>query len=201
MYGLYQATRHVVANRVPGDIVECGVWRGGSAMLAALTLLQLGDSERILHLYDTFSGMSEPGDHDVDVYGLQMSSVWESVRNDRDNRAISYASLEEVRGNLAATGFSNDRVVMVEGKVEETLPERAPDQIAVLRLDTDWYESTRHELECLYPRLASGGVLIVDDYGYFKGARKAADEYFADREAPLLNRMDSTGRIGVKHRP
>jgi hypothetical protein len=83
--------------------------------------------------------------------------------------------------------------------VEETVPERAPERIGLLRLDTDWYESTRHELEHLYPRLVPGGVLIVDDYGHYEGARRAVDEYLdASREAVLLNRIDYTGRVAVK---
>ena len=81
---------------------------------------------------------------------------------------------------LHGTGYPPERIHFVRGPVEETLPAGAPDEIALLRLDTDWYESTRHELEHLYPRLAAGGVLLVDDYGHWEGARKAVDEYFAD---------------------
>ena len=93
-------------------------------------------------------------------------------------------------------------VEFVQGRVENTLPAAAPPEIAVLRLDTDWYESTRHELEHLYPRLVDGGVLIVDDYGYWQGARQAVDEYFGETgEAILLNRIDDTGRIAVKRAP
>lgn len=88
----------------------------------------------------------------------------------------------------------------VIGPVEETLITKVPERIALLRLDTDWYESTRAELEYLYPRLVVGGVLIVDDYGHWKGARKAVDEYFAalGNDAPLLNRLDYTGRMAVR---
>ena len=83
--------------------------------------------------------------------------------------------------------------------MEETIPGRAPERIALLRLDTDWYESTRHELEHLWERLEPGGVLIIDDYGHWAGAREAVDEFFAKRsDAPLLTRVDYTGRIGVK---
>lgn len=198
MYGLYQAVKHVARNDIPGDIVECGVWRGGSAMLAALTLLEVGDRQRRLCLYDTFSGMSEPTPRDVDMYGLRMTDIWDEVRDDPDNRVIARAPRDEVLENLASTGFPSSRITAVEGKVEDSLPQHAPDRIAVLRLDTDWYESTRHELECLYPRLTPGGILIVDDYGYFEGARQAVDEYFARSGAPLLNRLDYTGRLAVK---
>jgi O-methyltransferase len=83
--------------------------------------------------------------------------------------------------------------------VEDTLPDQAPERIALLRLDTDWYASTKHELEQLYPRLAEGGVLIVDDYGHYEGARRAVDEYFrAAGEPVLLNRIDFSGRLVIK---
>jgi hypothetical protein len=83
--------------------------------------------------------------------------------------------------------------------VEETIPQHAPEQISVLRLDTDWYSSTKHELMHLFPRLSKNGVLIIDDYGHWAGARKAVDEYFADQTIqPLLNRIDQTGRACIK---
>ena len=104
-----------------------------------------------------------------------------------------------VRELLRSTGYPSERVHVVRGAVEETLPGHAPDRLALLRLDTDWYESTRHELQELYPRLATGGVLIVDDYGHWEGARRAVDEYFAGAgPAPLLQRIDYTGRMAVK---
>jgi O-methyltransferase len=90
-------------------------------------------------------------------------------------------------------------VRLVKGKVEDTVPKNAPEKIALLRLDTDWYESTRRELVHLFPRLVPGGVLIIDDYGHWQGARKAVDEYIAGNQVKiLLNRVDYTGRIGVK---
>jgi predicted O-methyltransferase YrrM len=105
----------------------------------------------------------------------------------------------EVRATLLSTRYPAERVHLVEGKVEDTLPAAAPEQIAVLRLDTDWYESTKHELEQLYPRLSPGGVLILDDYGHYEGARRAVEEYFAEHGGrPLLTRVDYTGRVGVK---
>ena len=91
-------------------------------------------------------------------------------------------------------GSGPERIHFVEGKVEDTIPAHAPERIALLRLDTDWYESTRHELEHLYPRLSRGGVLIIDDYGHWQGARQAVDEYFGDAHAALLNRIDYTAR-------
>src|SRR5262249_52452971 len=107
--------------------------------------------------------------------------------------------LEAVRRVMLGTGYDERKLVFVKGKVEDTVPGQAPAQIALLRLDTDWYESTRHELAHLFPRPAPGGVLIIDDYGHWQGARKAADEYFeAQRIAILLNRIDFSARIAVK---
>jgi hypothetical protein len=100
---------------------------------------------------------------------------------------------------MALSGYDAARLRFVKGKVEDTVPAQAPARIAILRLDTDWYESTRHELEHLDPRLSPGGVLIIDDYGHWAGCRQAVDEYFASRKLhALLNRVDYTGRIAVK---
>jgi O-methyltransferase len=198
MYAVYQSVRHVVRASVPGDIVECGVWRGGSSMLAALTLSEYGDEDRRLYLYDTFAGMSEPSDRDVAASGESAMPRWRSEQSG-DVNAWCYSPLDEVRRNMHSTGIAPERVQLVEGKVEDTVPAVMPERIAVLRLDTDWYESTWHELVHLYPRLSPGGVLIVDDYGHWRGAREAVDRYFGEVAEPiLLARTDYTGRIGVR---
>lgn len=199
MYALWQAMGHVLAHDVDGDIVECGVWRGGSSMLAARALVRAGRTDRTLWLYDTYAGMSEPTERDVDPSGRRVATDWDRIRADRDDPVLAYATLDDVRASLARTGYPAERVRYVVGKVEDTIPREAPAQIALLRLDTDWYESTRHELEHLWPRLVPNGVLIVDDYGYWAGARQAVDEFFITRpDAPLLARIDDTGRIGVR---
>lgn len=194
---LCRAVEYVVVNDIPGDIVECGVWRGGSMMAAALRLLQLGDQKRHLYLCDTFEGMTDPQEVDRDP---RHRSAWEWMRSvATDGKRALAQSLEEVQRNMASTGFPDARIHYVKGPVEETLPNAAPDQISILRLDTDWYESTRHELIHLYPRLAVGGILILDDYGYWRGARKAVDEYIAEHRLRLyLHRIDHSGRLAVK---
>ena len=188
MYALWEATRHVLARGVPGAFVECGVWRGGSAMIMASVAGDSGD-RRELWLYDTFSGMPEAGVHDRD---------FQDQAPDLGNELVQAAArLEEVQRNLAFY----DKTVFVSGKVEDTIPARAPAEIALCRLDTDWESSTRHELEHLWPLLSPGGVLIIDDYGHWQGARRAVDEFFAGRgDAPLLVRVDYTGRLAVKQR-
>lgn len=196
MYALHQAVRHVLAHDVPGDLVECGVWRGGSAMVMAKALAGSGDGDRRLYLYDTYEGMSEPTERDVDARGNSAQMLLGT--HDRDDPIWAEASLEEVRHNLATTGLAPERIEFVKGEVEKTVPDVLPREIALLRLDTDWYQSTRHELEHMFPLLAPGGVLILDDYGHWQGARAAVDEFFAERKPKmLLNRVDFTGRIGV----
>jgi hypothetical protein len=198
MFMLHQAVRHIVENRIPGDLVECGVWKGGSAMMVALTLQELGDTSRGLYLYDTYTGMTEPEERDVSHEGEVARQTWEeSLREDHSEWCFS--PLDEVRRNLASTGYPAERTFFVQGPVEETIPGTVPDAIALLRLDTDWYSSTRHELEHLYPRMSPHGVVIIDDYGYWQGAREATDEFLAGLAYPvLLSRIDSTGRLLVK---
>lgn len=198
MYAIYQATKFVVANRTEGSFVECGVWRGGSAMLAALALQQAHDTSRELWLYDTYAGMTEPTEADVDNSLTKAAATWRRLQRPNRNDWC-YAPLDEVRRNMASTSYPADKVKFIVGRVEESLPDSAPDRVAILRLDTDWYESTKHELIHLYPRLSTGGILIIDDYGYWRGARKAVDEYFAGVRRPaLLHRIDSTGRMMIK---
>jgi hypothetical protein len=194
---LLGAIDHVVRHRIAGDIVECGVWRGGSMMLAALALMARGDTARELWLYDTFEGMSEPGAEDRSANGE--SAAAQLARTPRGEGVWCEAGLADVQANLRATGYPPERIHFVQGKVEDTIPATVPARVALLRLDTDWYESTRHELVHLYPRLARHGVLVVDDYGHWQGARQAVDEYFAAQPEPVfLHRVDYTARLVVK---
>lgn len=198
MYALYQAVGHVARAGLPGAFVECGVWKGGSAMVAALGFQELGQHDRDLYLYDTYEGMSEPTARDVSFKDQAPHREWHKIRG-TDSNIFCANSLADATASLGTTGYSPQRLHFVKGKVEDTIPATVPDAIAILRLDTDWYESTRHELEHLYPRLVPGGVLIIDDYGHWRGARDAVDGYFAAHgPAPLLHRIDYTGRIAVK---
>jgi O-methyltransferase len=198
LYALHHAVRHVVQADLPGAFVECGVWKGGSAMMMALTLKSLGVTNRDIVLFDTFQGMTPPGQEDIDHEGKTATALL--ARGDRDKNLFwAYSPIEEATNNLRSTGYPMKHIHLVVGDVMETIPVKAPEAIALLRLDTDWYESTRHELEFLFPRLVSRGVLIIDDYGHFRGARKAVDEYFATQ--PLryfLQRIDYSGRMLTK---
>lgn len=203
---LVQGVRHVVQRRVPGAFVECGVWRGGSVMAMLLELQRLGVDDRDFYLYDTYEGMTAPTAQDTSPFERPALLTWQAAVA-AGQRAWHHFfkpeifSLEQVRQTVLATGYPAARVHFVKGDVRETLPAQAPAGIALLRLDTDWYDSTRHELLHLYPRLALGGVLLIDDYGHWDGCRQAVDEYFASGTAPplLLNRVDYAARLAIKH--
>jgi O-methyltransferase len=194
---LLQAIRYLNDRAIGGDIVECGVWRGG-VMLLAKALCEGSPLSRNFYLFDTFAGMSEPTDADITRDGRSAVGLYDQYRKPTHSEWC-YASLEDVRENFRTNGLLDSSVMFVKGKVEETLrdPKNLPKSIALLRLDTDFYESTKTELEVLYPRLVPGGVLIIDDYGHWQGARKATDEYFQGSR-PLLVRLDSTARLVVK---
>ena len=197
IFSLIESVQYIQKNSIPGAIVECGVWKGGSMMAVAETLLSLGDGSRELYLYDTFGGMTAPGEEDKTWDGESADTLYREAKE--KNLMWCYSPVDAVREVMNRTGYPENRIRYVQGKVEDTIPGILPDKIAILRLDTDWYESTRHELRHLFPLLQKGGVLILDDYGDWQGARKAVDEYFAQHTQPiLLNRIDSTGRIAIK---
>jgi hypothetical protein len=190
---LINAVSFIADNKIAGDIAECGVWRGGSMMTVALTLLARNDTSRELYLYDTFEGMSEPTEFDKSIDGISAKSQME-----QEAGKWCYASIEDVRENILSTGYPENKIFLVKGKVEDTIPKTAPANLSLLRLDTDWYESTKHELTHLYPRLSPEGILVIDDYGHWQGARRAVDEYFAEQKRKVyLHRIDYTGRIAV----
>jgi len=201
IFSLIEAVHHITRQGIPGSIVECGVWRGGSMMAVALALRNLNVRERDLHLFDTFEGMPKPQGVDVDLRGNPAASFWEDKQVGEDDSDYCRATLPDVQAAMASTGYDKEKIHFHVGKVEITIPSAAPDRIALLRLDTDWYESTRHELEHLYPRLSPCGILIIDDYGHWRGSRQAVDEYI-EKYAPslFLNRIDYTGRIALKTR-
>jgi len=197
---LCNAVNYLVKNNIEGDFVECGVWRGGSTMAAIDTLIKAGDKGREIYLYDTYEGMSEPTEYDKVFTGTAADELLNTSDREDATSVWCYSTLEEVQKNVGSLQYPAAKVHYVKGKVEDTIPQNIPQKIALLRLDTDWYESTAHELKYLYPLLVPGGVIIIDDYGHWEGARKAVDEYIAAEKLPLLlNRIDYTGRIGIKY--
>lgn len=148
---------------------------------------------RDLYLFDTYEGMPPPTDSDRRASDNEIASTLLAA-NSKSSKVWCYSALGEVKTNMAKTGYPEDKVHYIEGRVENTLPKMAPPQIALLRLDTDWYESTRHELIHLYPRLSPGGIMIIDDYGFWTGSRKAVDEYFSST-GTFLHRIDANARL------
>lgn len=191
---LIDATKYIAKQKIDGAFVECGVWKGGSVMTMALTLKETGDL-RDIYLYDTFSGMVAPSDVDGE---LAMKAYSKSGTSGSFSKWLC-SPVEEVQKNIFETGYPKDKLNFVKGRVEDTIPGTIPEKIALLRLDTDFYESTKHELKHLFPILSPGGIIIIDDYGTWQGARKAVDEYIEENKVCIfLNRIDSEGRIAVK---
>jgi len=189
LMAMHDHLRRIDAAHIPGDVVECGVWRGGHIILARMIA-----PTRLCWLYDTFTGMTAPGPHDLKRSGMKpppekaLSKKW------------TMASRDEVTENLKAHNlFDESKLKFVVGDVCETLkhPENLPDKIALLRLDTDWFESTKAELETLWPRLVKGGTIIIDDYGHWMGVRKATQEYFAHHLPDYVRRLHSIDYTAV----
>jgi hypothetical protein len=192
------AVEYIVEHDIPGAVVECGVWRGGQMMAAALTLNHL-QARRPLFLFDTFEGMTAPNEVDRDMEGQAAQSTFAAMSGNAVGKRWCEARLDEVQRNLASTGYPPDQMHYIVGKVEQTLPSSAPEVVAYLRLDTDWYASTLHELQHLFPLVSRLGVIAIDDYGHWEGARKATDEYLMAHSIPaLLHRIDYSGRQFIK---
>jgi hypothetical protein len=199
LFALYQSVNYVLDRAIPGHFVECGVWKGGSCMLMAMMLADRKEMDRKIYLYDTFEGMSEPSEKDRQFSGESADILLKQAHREVSESVWCYSSLDEVKRNVLNAGLPADRFVFTKGKVEETIPGVLPGEVALLRLDTDWYESTKHEMLYLYPILNEGGVLIIDDFGHWEGARKAIEEYFQQKGiVPLIQRIDYTGRMLVK---
>jgi O-methyltransferase len=201
MYSLYKAVQYVVKKGIPGDFVECGVWKGGASMLMAKTLLEMGGNDRTIYMYDTYEGMTKPTKEDCSVVSgtTPVEKIWKREQAE-DHNNWCYGPIEGVKEVMASTGYPPNKLVFVKGPVEETIPNTMPKQIALLRLDTDWYNSTKHEMEHLFPLLAPGGILILDDYGYWAGARQAVDEYLEKNNITLfLHRDDYSGSTGIRN--
>jgi O-methyltransferase len=197
------AVRYAVRRGVPGAIVECGVWRGGSVLAMIRVLQECGVDDRDVYLYDTFEGMTAPTEVDTSRFAEPALQTWQETPEGSTPWQWAFDAeiydLDFVKRVMKQSGYPEERVHFVQGPVEQTIPGTLPDAIAVLRLDTDWYESTMHEMQHMYPVMSAGSVLIIDDYGHWDGARRAVEEYFSTVEKPImLARTDYSGRLGVK---
>ena len=211
LWAAINSVKYVVENNIDGEIVECGVWRGGCSIAMAYILKILGSNKKV-YLYDTYSGMTKPGKYDA-----KFPTKGGKVRKHTDNFDIkhtemmrdgynewNYASLEDVKNNFEKFSLT-DYAIFVKGDVSQTLTNQSnlpSNGISLLRLDTDFYDSTKIELQILYPILSVKGVCLLDDYGSWKGQKKAVDEYFSQtsfvNRNPLLSVTDEGGRCLIK---
>lgn len=184
--GLYFGVQHAVSRGIPGDVVECGTARGGSAALMGLALKRLNATDRKLWVFDTFEGLPPPTADDPD---FEIANLYTGT---------CVGSMDDVRASFARLGISGP-VELVKGLFQDTLPQTPIETIAVLHIDGDWYDSVKTCLENLYDKVAEGGVIQIDDYGFWKGARKAVDEFFQRRSITAnLKRLDYSGRQFIK---
>lgn len=182
--GLHTALQSVHENKIAGDFVECGIWKGGNIVIAKKFLDSVNNIKNFF-CYDTFEGMTEPGEFD----GEKAHKTWQG-------KSKCEAGMEEVIAVFKFHNLYDDRIKFIKGDVRKTLLDKnnLPDSISILRLDTDFFDSTLIELELLYPRLSSGGYLIVDDYGHWHGSRRAVNAYFGEQFVQTnFKKLDYTG--------
>uniref|UniRef100_A0A6C0LZF0 Methyltransferase n=1 Tax=viral metagenome TaxID=1070528 RepID=A0A6C0LZF0_9ZZZZ len=182
--GMYNCIQDIIDKNIKGDFVEAGVAQGVSSAFAILMLKTRNSTERDCWLYDTFEGIENqkggwdrPLEWEKDLYGKSAANMWD---NGSLSRPYYSRTVDFVKNKIVQTGYPENKLHFIKGKVEDTIPDAIPSKISILRLDTDFYLSTKHELEHLYPLLEKGGYLLIDDYGHFTGAKKAVHEYFGD---------------------
>ncbi len=197
MYMLSEAVRHVKNKKLDGDFVECGVWKGGNILLYKL-LNDYYFLQKSIFAYDTFDGMFNAEDIDINYKKKIAKKLLKNSKKDEKITNIHcFATIENVKKNISKyTNLNN--INFISGPVEKTLilEKNLPKKISILRLDTDFYQSTKIELDILFPRLVYGGILIIDDYGYWMGQKKAIDEYFNNKQ--WLHRVDQSCRYIIK---
>ena len=197
-WSLLQSLNHICENNVEGDIVETGVYKGANLILIN-NFLYRHNLEKRIYAYDTYSGQPEPSEKDYDIKGTKMTDKFDDYK--KKNIIPVFCSLKEVKNNISK--YSNhdlSKITFIKGKVEETLidEKNIPKKISLLRLDTDFHDSIKKSLEILYPKLNNGGVLIIDDYGHFKGAQIAVDNFFQNKKNIWMHRVDYTCRLIIK---
>jgi hypothetical protein len=207
---LYQQAAHCERARVPGCFVECGTWKGGAVAIMALANLRHGDRRRPLHLFDSFEGIPEPDEGaDGEKAAREVRSVGGAARGRLSPVEGFYERFADGVGTLEINRRLMEEIVRYDpaylryhkGWFQDTVPRDAAGvgPVAILRLDGDWYASTKVCLEHLYGNVVPGGFVVVDDYGHYPGCRKAVDE-FLEREGirPFLTHIDYTGRYWIK---
>ncbi len=193
------AVKHVIENKIEGDFIECGVFRGGQIM-AMIFALNKFNEKRDIYLYDTFEGMPAPEKWEQkNKSGSKAIDKFNDLKISETSSHWCRSTINEVMKNIHSIPYDKDKIHFVKGMVEDTLPKNKHEKISLLRLDTDWYSSTRIELELLFPKLLKGGYLLIDDYGHWSGAKKAVDEYVTNNKIKItLCEDDGTGRSAIK---
>lgn len=199
LYATALAIEYVKRKGLSGAFVECGIWKGGNALVAKKAADAIGDS-REFFLYDTYTGHLPPGERDVSLEnGTHAVEKYQTIVE--SSGSWGAVSVEEVKENFHSHGVSLKNVNFIAGDMMATLldPSLIPGRVSVLRLDTDWYEPTKLQLETFWPILEKGGVLLLDDYGHWAGSKAAVDEYFAENGIDVfLTFTDWSGRAAVK---
>ena len=199
IYNLLQALRYLKEKKIPGEYVECGVWKGGNIMLLKKFLETEEVSQRKIYAYDTFEGMTNPDENDFEISNKNFATKLLKRDKNKKTNIWGVCSLEDVKKNILKHVIDLNNINFIKGPVENTLNEKKniPEKISLLRLDTDWYQSTKKELEVLYEKVESGGVIIIDDYGHWGGSKKAVDEFFLNKFV-WMHYVDYACRLIVK---
>jgi hypothetical protein len=202
---LFLCLEHIRLNNVEGDLIECGVWKGGNILGILEYLDYYKMLDRNVWLYDTFAGLTKPTEKDFGIINnMDYKSVlneWEVNQKENNTNLWCYCDVETVKNTINVSKYPKEKIKFVVGDIIETLKVNTniPNKISLLRLDTDWYESTKIEMEILYPNLVENGVLIVDDYGCWNGSKIAVDEYFKNKSiTPVIKVIDDTGISLIK---
>ncbi len=200
IFNLLQALRHLKEKSIEGDYVECGVWKGGNILLFKKFLNNEETQNRNIYAYDTFEGMTDPDENDFEI-STNIKSKY-LLENDYHKKTNNWGvcSLEDVKKNILINKSDLEDINFVKGDVLKTLNNEnyIPKKISLLRLDTDWYQSTKKELEVLYERVSAGGIIIIDDYGHWGGSKKAVDEFFSNKYV-WMHYVDYACRLIIKN--
>lgn len=201
IFFLIKAINYIHLNNVAGDFVECGVWRGGNLILFQKMINKFNFKKKI-YAYDTFQGMTQPLEIDRKLNNGPSAKdlMSKELKDENKSNIHCYSSLNQVINNFKKNTKNEKNLTCIKGAVEKTLRDKKnlPKKISILRLDTDFYESTKIELEILFPLLENNGILIIDDYGCWQGAKKAVDEFFFKKKFTMF-KIDITGRFIIKN--
>jgi O-methyltransferase len=208
---LFEQVVYCDKNNIEGDFVECGVWKGGATGMMALATLKYGTSRRHLHLFDAFQEICQPDEeHDDKEIVDEVKKLVRTKQFDEDLKPLTGVydqfggpgTLSENKKLLEQViGYPAGHLHYHVGWFQDTVPADAPgiSKIAILRLDGDWYQSTKVCLDHLYDKVVTNGIVIIDDYGYNTGCKKAVDEFLAAKKAfPILNYINNTCRYFIK---